>query len=230
MISSMLPTASSVLVVCAHPDDESFGLGAVLAAFADQGARTAVLCFTRGEASTLHATEGDLATVRSREFVQAAAALGVSRSELLDYPDSYLADQSTSELTAHVVRMVQEVGADLLLTFDEGGITGHHDHERATRVAVIAGTSCGVPVLAWVIADEVASVLNNEFGSKFVGRPEVQLDFRVPIDRALQSEAIACHVSQSGSNPVLRRRFELSGEVEQLRWLTPAKSLSRTTS
>jgi LmbE family N-acetylglucosaminyl deacetylase len=230
VISTTLPTASSVLVVCAHPDDESFGLGAVLAAFVDQGARTAVLCFTRGEASTLHAAEGDLATVRSREFAQAAAVLGVSRSELLDYPDGHLADQSLSEITAHVVRMVKEVGADLLLTFDEGGITGHLDHEQATHAAVASGTSCGVPVLAWVLADEVASALNSEFGSEFLGRCDDQLDFRVPIDRTLQSEAITCHVSQSASNPVLRRRLQLSGEVEQLRWLTPAQSFSRTTS
>ena len=39
MISSILPTASSVLVVCAHPDDESFGLGGILTAFVAQGAR-----------------------------------------------------------------------------------------------------------------------------------------------------------------------------------------------
>lgn len=230
MTSMMLPTASSVLALCAHPDDESFGLGAVLAAFVDQSTRTAALCFTRGEASTLHATEGDLAAVRSQEFEQAAAVLGVSRSELLDYPDGHLADQSLSELIAHVVRMTQEVGADLLLTFDEGGITGHLDHEQATRAAVATGTSCGVPMLAWATAEEVAFVLNNEFGSGFLGRREDQLDFRVSNDRALQSEAIACHVSQSASNPVLRRRLELSDGVEPLRWLTPAKSPLRTTS
>ena len=47
-----------------------------------------------------------------------------------------------------------------------------------------------------------------------VGRYDDQLDFRVAIDRVLQSEAIACHVSQSAWNPVPRRRLELSGKVE----------------
>ena len=225
MISSVLPVASSVLVVCAHPDDESFGLGAVLTALVDQGARTTVLCFTRGEASTLHATEGDLATVRSREFERAARVLGVSESEMLDYPDGHLADQSPSELTAHVVRMARRVDADLLLTFDEGGITGHPDHQQATRVAVIAAATLDVPVLAWAIADEVASALNFEFGTQFLGRREDQVDFRVPTDRVIQREAIACHVSQSASNPVLRRRLELSGQVEPLRWLTTSPSV-----
>ena len=40
-----------VLAVVAHPDDESFGLGAVLAALGANGAETRVLCFTHGEAT-----------------------------------------------------------------------------------------------------------------------------------------------------------------------------------
>lgn len=230
MISSMLPTATSVLVVCAHPDDESFGLGGILTAFVSQGTRTAVLCLTHGEASTLNATEGDLATVRPQEFARAAEVLGVLRSELLSYPDGHLAEQPLPELIAPIVRMADEVGADLLLTFDEGGITGHPDHEHATRAAVAVGMPGGVPVLAWAVPDKVACALNDEFGSAFVGRHNDQLDFRVAIDRDRQSDAIACHVSQSTWNPVLHRRLELSGEVEHLRWLTPARWPSRTTS
>ena len=223
MISSTLPTARSVLVVCAHPDDESFGLGGILTAFAGQGARTAVLCFTHGEASTLHATEGDLAAVRSQEFAQAAEVLGASRAELLGYPDGHLAEQPLQDLTAHVLRMAQEMGADLLLAFDEGGITGHLDHEQATRATVAAATSWEVPVLAWAIPTEIACALNEEFDSHFVGRGEDHLDFRIAIDRVIQREAIACHVSQSEWNPVLWRRLELSGDVEHLRSITTAR-------
>jgi len=59
-----LPVIESVLAVCAHPDDESFALGAVLSAFAERGARTSVLCLTHGEASTLGADMGDLHQIR----------------------------------------------------------------------------------------------------------------------------------------------------------------------
>jgi N-acetylglucosamine malate deacetylase 2 len=221
VISSMLPAAKSVLVVCAHPDDESFGLGGILSALVDQGADATVLCFTRGEASTLHATEGDLASIRAEELAQAAEVLGVLRSELLDYADGHLAEQPLAELTAHVRRMAEEMDTDLILAFDEGGITGHRDHVQATHAAVATATSCGVPVLAWAILDEVADALNSEFDAGFVGRSESELGFRIPVDRTLQSAAIKCHFSQSGSNPVLRRRLELTGEFEYLRWLTP---------
>ncbi|MGB8501155.1 PIG-L deacetylase family protein, partial [Mycobacterium sp.] len=50
--STSLPAWSSVLAVVTHPDDESFGLGAILDAFNRAGTRTSVLCLTHGEAST----------------------------------------------------------------------------------------------------------------------------------------------------------------------------------
>lgn len=147
----------------------------------------------------------------------------MSRAELLGYPDGRLAEQPLSDLTAHVLRMAEEMGTDLLLAFDEGGITGHLDHEQATRAAVVAAVSCGAPVLAWAIPAEVARALNDEFDTDFVGRNANELDLRIPVDRLLQREAIACHGSQSGWNPVLRRRLELSGDVEHLRSITPPR-------
>ena len=55
---------TSILAVVAHPDDESFGLGALLARAAAAGARVGVLCLTHGEASTLHGVDGDLREIR----------------------------------------------------------------------------------------------------------------------------------------------------------------------
>jgi hypothetical protein len=53
-----LPRWDRVLAVVAHPDDESFGLGAVLAAVVGEGAEVGVLCLTHGEASTLTGSTG----------------------------------------------------------------------------------------------------------------------------------------------------------------------------
>ena len=76
-MGGQLPAWRSVLAVVAHPDDESFGLGAILSAFADRGAELAVLCLTQGEASTLHGVAGELGDIRARELKAAAAELGV---------------------------------------------------------------------------------------------------------------------------------------------------------
>src|SRR5450759_2865211 len=67
-----LPAWTSVLAVVAHPDDESFGLGALLDAFARSGAGVEVLCLTHGEASTLHGAPGDLASLRGTELAAAS--------------------------------------------------------------------------------------------------------------------------------------------------------------
>jgi hypothetical protein len=57
-----LARARSVLAVYAHPDDETFGLGAALGAFVDAGTAVGGLCLTHGEASTLGAAPTTLRT------------------------------------------------------------------------------------------------------------------------------------------------------------------------
>ena len=223
--AASLPTASSVLAVCAHPDDESFGLGAVLDSFVGQGADVAMLCFTKGEASSLGCSDRALSEIRSAELVGAAAALGIGRVKLLDRADGSLVDEPLEALAAEVTAMSDEVGADLLLVFDEDGITGHPDHRRATEAA-LAGAP-GLSVLAWSVPREVADSLNAEFGSGFVGRDPGELDFVVSVDRTRQRQAIGCHASQSGHNPVLWRRLELLRDSEALRWLRAPASEAR---
>jgi N-acetylglucosamine malate deacetylase 2 len=216
----------SLLAVCAHPDDESFGMGAVISAFVDAGTRVAVLSFTHGEASTLHGVAGDLARIRAIEFSAAGRLLRVTGTALLDYPDGGLSAQPMDPLAAHVRAGVAAADADTLLVFDVGGITGHPDHVRATQAALAAAESLDLAVLAWAIPAAVANRLNEEFGTAFVGRAEEEIDHVVQVDRGRQRAAIAQHASQSRSNPVLWRRLELLGDTEAVRWLRHVRSHS----
>jgi N-acetylglucosamine malate deacetylase 2 len=214
---SALPRAASVLAVCAHPDDESFGLGAILDLFARGGARVSVLCLTHGEASTLGRGAGSLGEVRSAELERAGAELGVSRVDLLDYPDGGLSGVDAATLALEVSRAAARAEPDLVVTFDEGGITGHPDHQRATAAALSGAP--GSAVLAWCLPARVAAALNGEFESEFVGRDPSEVDLVVPVDRSAQRRAIAQHASQSTDNAVLSRRLEIQGGDECLRWL-----------
>ena len=74
----------------AHPDDESFGLGAVIDRLATAVAAVHILCYTHGEASTLNETRADLHRAREQELIQAGAELGAASVTLLDYPDGRL--------------------------------------------------------------------------------------------------------------------------------------------
>ncbi len=212
-----LPNWRSVLVVVAHPDDESFGLGAVLATFS--GASVVVLCFTHGEASTLHGVEGDLTSLRERELAAAGQVLGADPPVLLSYPDGALAMVGVDELSRHVAAVADQVGADGLLVFDTDGVTGHPDHVAATAAAVAAADRSGVPVLGWTVPRAVAAALNAEYGADFTGQEDADIDLVVTVDRTLQLAAISCHPSQAVPGSLLWRRLELLGEHEHLRWI-----------
>ncbi|MDX1621433.1 MAG: PIG-L deacetylase family protein [Nitriliruptorales bacterium] len=204
---------TSVLAVCAHPDDESFGLGALIDAMVQRGASTHLACLTRGAASTLGSGSGiDLAAIRSQELECAAEVLGISSVTVLDHPDGALRDVPEGRLLADVADVADRTQPEVLLVFDPGGVTGHPDHQCATEVA--RKVAPDLAILAWVLPEDVARTLNDEFGATFMGRPATAIDRVVAVDRRRQWRAIACHRSQEQDNPVLRRRLQLLGDYE----------------
>lgn len=212
-----LPTFRRVVAVCAHPDDESFGLGAIIATFVEQGTVVELICLTRGEASTLRTDDGPLDQRRHAELVAATDELGIERLELADFHDGAL-DKVAPEALRGVIHPIA-AGADALLVFDEGGITGHPDHHAATRAALAVADDLDITVLAWTLPAAVANALNDEFGSGFVGRDADEIDLHVQVGRTRQLRAMACHDSQLADNPVPNRRLELTGDIESFRYL-----------
>ncbi len=140
-----------VLVVVAHPDDETFGLGSVIAAAVDRGAEVVVCCATRGEAgeSVVEPAAGQsLGDLREAELHAAGDILGVSRHVLLGFADSgmrgaappdSLAGAPEAEVVDAVRRVVDEVRPSVVVTLDPVTSDGHRDHDRigaATLAAV----------------------------------------------------------------------------------------------
>lgn len=220
-LPDVLREVTSVLAVVAHPDDESFGLGAVLSEFVMNDAPASVICFTHGEASTLRGRSGQLYSIRSQELQAAGAELRLSRVDLHRYPDGHLDAVPLDELAGHVLHVIGEEHPSHLLVFDPDGVTGHPDHRRATQAALAAAHVAGLPVLAWALPSPVALQLNSEFGTSFVGRDPADLDIQFTVSRLRQWRAIARHRSQSVDNPVLRRRLELLGDREYLGLIHP---------
>ncbi|KLO33501.1 PIG-L family deacetylase [Mycobacterium haemophilum] len=223
MTGGQLPGWRSVLAVIAHPDDESFGLGAILSTFAEGGAELTVLCLTRGEASTLHGVSGELGDIRARELAAAAEVLGVSAVQLLSYPDGHLADTAPGELAIPVIDFAERFGAQGLLVFDPTGVTGHPDHRQATAAARAAAARLDLPLLGWTLPAVVADALNREYATAFVGHRRGDIDMMVPVDRRRQYQAVREHPSQALPTSVLWKRLELLGPFEYLRWLTDTR-------
>lgn len=123
------------------------------------------------------------------------------------------------ELVDEVRAAVRTFSPDLLLTFDNTGITGHPDHVAVTQATVAVGRSLDLPVLAWTIPDTVAAALADEGVTGFVGRPPSQISYVVDVDRATQRLAVGDHPSQAVPGSPLWRRLELLGGREHLRLL-----------
>lgn len=220
----LLNRCRAALAVVAHPDDESYGLGAVLSALTDAGVRVSLLCFTAGEASTL-GWSPDLATRRREELVAAARELKLADVWLEKFADLGLATLPPSELTD---RVLATLGAsDLVVCFEDSGVTGHPDHVAATRAAREAAAQRGLPLLEWGVPGRVADRLDHQFHTHFGHIDDAPAGSTpVLVDRSRQLRAIACHRSQAPDNPLLRKRLELLGETEWLR-LVPGPGPAR---
>ena len=214
-----LPGWGRVLAVVAHPDDESFGLGAVLSTYAAAGTAVDVLCLTRGEASTLRGVEGDLTRIREHELRSAADDLGIRSVDLRALPDGGLSDLDEDTLDGEIESAVVATRPDGIITFDTTGISGHPDHVAATDAAIRVAGRHQLPVLAWTLPDDICGTLAAEGFAGFLGRPPAEIDLELTVDRTAQRHAIRRHASQAVPASVLWRRLELQGDTDHLRWL-----------
>ena len=145
-----------LLVAVAHPDDESFGCGSVLAHAAAHGINSVVVCATRGELGEvaggrdLPPDRDRLGAIREAELRAAAALLGARRVEMLGWCDSgtdgvpesgSLAAASPEDVTYAIARLVEEVQPDVVVTLDASD--GHRDHVvvRDATLAAVARTA-----------------------------------------------------------------------------------------
>lgn len=137
--------ALRLLALLAHPDDESLGVGGILAAYSAEGIETHVLTATRGQAGRFrglkegegpeHPGRAALAAIRERELRAAAAVLGVRGLTLLDYEDGRLDEVDPTEAIRLVAAEIRRVRPHVAVTFGPDGGYGHADHIAISQFA-----------------------------------------------------------------------------------------------
>lgn len=110
-----------MVLVFAHPDDESYCTGATIAKYVKAGWDVDILCATKGEAG------GD-GEIRRRELEKAATLLGASTITFLGHKDGSLPDEPPGELEDKIYGFLEEYVPDVVVTFDTTGFTNHPDH------------------------------------------------------------------------------------------------------
>jgi len=151
--------AMTLLAVFAHPDDEAFGSGGILARYSEAGMDVHLISATRGESGKITDPDidpaTDVGTLREQELRDACAALGIHEPHFLDYHDSgrhertryddpkALLNVDELEIEAELRPYLTELCPEVMLTFDPHGIYGHIDHIRIHRAATAAFWSAG---------------------------------------------------------------------------------------
>ncbi|APD08925.1 PIG-L family deacetylase [Thermus brockianus] len=157
-----------LLVVVAHPDDESFGTGGALLLAKEAGLRTGILTLTRGEAGrTLGLCPPEaLPEVRTEELSRAAAILRVDFLEVLSFPNGLPQEAEEGErgkaqgegLLDHpeaedaIRKRLQALRPRFVVTFPPDGINGHPDHVAASRY--VQGAARGLARVVYMVRPE----------------------------------------------------------------------------
>jgi N-acetyl-1-D-myo-inositol-2-amino-2-deoxy-alpha-D-glucopyranoside deacetylase len=148
--------SGGVLLVHAHPDDESMGTGGMIARLVAEGRRVDLVTCTDGAEGEIHDPTLDpeearprLAEIRRAELACSVAALGGGsiRHHMLGYRDSGMMGTDANAhpesfwqadidgATKRLVEIVREARPVAIVSYDENGNYDHPDHINAARIA-----------------------------------------------------------------------------------------------
>jgi len=210
--------SGAVLVLTAHPDDESFRCGGTLALLADRGVRVQLLAATRGEGGScgdppLCARE-DLGAVREEELRCACRALGIEPPRFLDYRDETLASVDEGQAVDRVLAAMGHLSPEALITWPPHGLSGHPDHVAVSRWTMLAYDRAAAegwagPLALYHLAVP-RSVVDRLSMTQLHATPDAEIDVTVDVSAVWEHKmaAIRCHRTQAGESPILRAPIE----------------------
>ncbi|MEK7631667.1 MAG: PIG-L deacetylase family protein [Patescibacteria group bacterium] len=195
----------NLLVITAHPDDESYVMAGTLAANAKAGGRTLLMCATGGEKGASHlihpVTPHALARRRKRELRAACMHLHVNRVGIGNIPDGKVT-QHTRTFVQAIKKQLKHFLPDIVVSFGPCGITGHKDHIAAGAVARNLAKILKRPFAAAVLSPKLQRDAKNFLAGRR-RNPHYQLSTRfvspnltIPIDARVKQKALRYHQSQ----------------------------------
>ena len=153
-----------LLISYAHPDDESFGNGGLIAKYVDEGIDVYYICATDGDMGTIpEEMQGQYDTIRELRLAEldcASAKLGFKDVFKFGYKDSgmmgaestndpdclwYASQNKPEEVTGRVVEVIRDIKPHVVITFNKYGGYGHPDHIAIQKATTEAFKLAGDP-------------------------------------------------------------------------------------
>lgn len=197
-----------ILVVTAHPDDESPLAAGTIRQVVDSGGEVRLMCATLGEKGRAHlATElsdAELKQLRLKELQAVGRVLGFSKVFALTFSDGALTEY-IAEFEDRVVEEVVDFHPDYLLSFGPDGYTCHADHVAACLVSQSVSEKRGIPLAMFSLPPEPwrASCIEilqkkRKFGAYHEHGELQEPNVVVQVDKDVKLKAIRCHETQLG--------------------------------
>jgi LmbE family N-acetylglucosaminyl deacetylase len=140
----------TILSIWAHPDDEAYLCGGIMAMASAAQSRVVCVTATRGELGVTDPTRWppeQLLTIREAELAECLRILGVTEHRWLGYPDGGCDSIDADAAIEQIAGIVRDVAPDTILTFPPDGQTGHPDHIAVHRWSVEAVRRTGIGTL-----------------------------------------------------------------------------------
>lgn len=126
----------SILAVFAHPDDEAYLAGGLMARATDAGHRVVCVTATRGELGFPDddpRSHDERMRLREAELRACLDVLGVTEHHWLDHPDGGCEHVEDTSPVSRLAELIEDVRPDTVLTFGPDGQTYHPDHIAVSR-------------------------------------------------------------------------------------------------
>jgi LmbE family N-acetylglucosaminyl deacetylase len=215
-----------ILLLLAHPDDETFGPGGTVAKYAAEGADVYLATATRGEMGMLGdppvTDRAHLGEVRAAELLSAADILGIRKVSFLGFVDGQLADIPRERIVEKAVEQIRWTRPHVVIGFGPEGVSRHPDHKVMCSVALEAFDAAADPnrfphqlvdgILPWAPCKlyqfEIAQEILDGWDVPLAGVPQAKLTTIVDtsgyVDRKI--EAFHSHKTQTkDSSRILSR-------------------------
>jgi LmbE family N-acetylglucosaminyl deacetylase len=132
-----------IACIFAHPDDETFCVGGIVAKYAARGVIVDLYCATDGDAGKVAgvpvSSRQELAALRRNECRAACDILGIQEIEFGGYADGGLDRVDATELIGKIVAFIRRARPTIVFAFGpEGAPTGHRDHKALSRFTTAA--------------------------------------------------------------------------------------------